>query len=45
MICTLAAQAQLNGDGYYRVKSSKQGRYARVLTIKEASTIRRLMPT
>ena len=31
MICTLAAQAQLNGDGYYRVKSSKQGRYARVL--------------
>ena len=31
MICTLAAQAQLTGDGYYRVKSSKQGRYARVL--------------
>ena len=31
MICTLAAQAQLNGDGYYRVKSAKQGRYARVL--------------
>ena len=34
MICTLAAQAQLNGDGYYRVKSSKQGRYARVLDNK-----------
>lgn len=31
MVCTLAAQAQLTGDGYYRVKSSKQGRYARVL--------------
>lgn len=30
MICTLAAQAQI-ADGYYRVKSSKQGRYARVL--------------
>lgn len=34
MICTLAAQAQLNGDGYYRVKSAKQGRYARVLDNK-----------
>ena len=34
MICTLAAQAQLNGDGYYRVKSSKQGRYVRVLDNK-----------
>ena len=30
MICTLAAQAQI-ANGYYRVKSSKQGRYARVL--------------
>jgi len=30
MICTLAAQAQI-ADGYYRVKSSKQGRYVRVL--------------
>ena len=30
MICTLAAQAQI-ADGYYRVKSSKQERYVRVL--------------
>ena len=31
MICTLAAQAQLMGNGYYRVQSTKQGRYVRVL--------------
>lgn len=31
LICTLAAQAQLTGDGYYRVKSAKQGRYVRML--------------
>ena len=30
MICTLAAQAQI-ANGYYRVKSSKQERYVRVL--------------
>ena len=30
MVCTLIAQAQI-ADGYYRVKSSKQGRYARML--------------
>ena len=31
VICTLAANAQLNGDGYYRVRSSLQQRYVRVL--------------
>ena len=30
MICTLAAQAQV-ANGYYRVKSSKQQRYIRIL--------------
>jgi hypothetical protein len=30
MICTLAAQAQI-ANGYYRVKSSKQQRYVRIL--------------
>lgn len=30
-LCTLAAHAQLNGDGYYRVQSSVQQRYVRVL--------------
>ena len=31
VICTLAANAQLTGDGYYRVRSSLQQRYVRVL--------------
>ena len=30
-LCTLAAHAQLNGDGYYRVQSSEQQRYVRVI--------------
>ena len=30
-ICTLSAYAQLNGDGYYRAESTKQGRYITVI--------------
>lgn len=30
-VCTLSANAQLNGDGYYRAQSSEQGRYIRII--------------
>ena len=30
-VCTLSANAQLNGDGYYRAQSSEQGRYLRII--------------
>jgi hypothetical protein len=31
VVCTLSAQAQLNGNGYYRAQSSVQGRYITVV--------------
>ena len=30
-VCTLSANAQLNGDGYYRAQSSEQGRFIRII--------------
>jgi len=30
-VCTLSANAQLSGDGYYRAQSSEQGRYINVM--------------